>query len=129
MISAKDICMKKLLAALLLALFIPSTSYAMTHQQVQSLVKWAGCNAKVVTDEGESVLSSYYRYADQIMYIGLAKENGLTDNMSLIVVFHETGHCMQDQLGYMRSLWEEKGTVGIELDADRWAAQLACGYR
>src|SRR3989442_1279471 len=96
--------MKKLIAALLLALLIPSTSYAMSAQQVKSLVKWAGCNATVVTDESESILSSYYRYGDQIMYIGLAKENGLSDGMSTIVIFHETGHCMQDQLGYMRTL-------------------------
>ena len=120
--------MKKLLAALLLALFIPSTSYAMTHQQVESLVRWAGCKATVITDEGESILGSYYTYAEQTMYIGLANENNLTDNMTLIVIFHETGHCLQDQLGYMRSLWEAEGTVAVELDADRWAAQLACGY-
>src|SRR5437660_747573 len=93
-----------------------------------ALLSWLPTGTKVtmLSDEGESVLSSYYNYGEQIMYIGLAKENNLTDNMSLIVVFHETGHCMQDQLGYMRSLWEEKGTVGVELDADRWAAQLAC---
>jgi len=100
----------------------------MSAQQVTSLVRWAGCKATVVTDENESALSSYYRYGDQIMYIGLAKEEGLTDNMEAMVIFHETGHCLQDQLGYIRSLWEEKGTVAVELDADRWSAQLACAY-
>ncbi len=120
--------MKKLIAALLLTLFIPSTSYAMSAQQVKSLVRWAGCNATVVTNEDKSILSSSYRYGDQILYIGLAKEEGLSDEMEAMVIFHETGHCLQDQLGYMRSLWEEKGTIAVELDADRWSAQLACAY-
>jgi hypothetical protein len=101
---------------------------ALTAKQVESMVKWAGCNAPVYTSYDESVLSSFYRSGDGI-YIGLGTAPRLTDEMMMVVIFHETGHCLQDQLGYLYSMRDEKGTVAVELDADRWAAQLLCGYR
>ena len=133
--------MKKLLAGLLVALSLslPAPAHAMTRADVESLARWAGCRAEVVVMPDESIFGSSFRgsYAgpDQYpgeLWIGLAPEEGMTNEMMTAVIFHEIGHCLQYQNGWLLGD-EVYGTranshVDVELDADRYAAELMCSY-
>ena len=90
---------------------------------VKSLASWAGCTANVETDDTASPVDSFYRYHN--LYIGTDPK--APDYVLETVVFHEVGHCLQYQQNYMRDLWFSEGIIAVELDADRWSAQLMCG--
>ena len=122
--------MKRLLAALLLvsvALVAPAVA---DHFQspTERLARWAGCKAPVHTSDAVSVLESFYAPEDSVwggyergLYIGTRKDTPAY--VGLMVTLHEVGHCLQHQTGTL----DEMDTVTRELDADRYAADLACG--
>ncbi len=97
-----------------------------TNAHVGEFVRWAGCNAQVVTSIEASPMDSYYNYGEKILYLG-TKTDGLPDYVTVTVLAHEVAHCLQDQAGQIPG-W---GTpldvlVGLELNADMQAANLLC---
>lgn len=126
-----------LAAACTLAL-VPYTVQLLDWQydpaQYPKLVAWAGCHARVVTNEYRGVGDSYYipsRVPEwspapgHTMVVGTAKDDTLPYYAGLFIVLHETGHCLQDESGW---LWRQTSLPVVEQDADRRAADLACGF-
>lgn len=118
--------MKRLIATLLLSVLsvLSALPAAADHRQApyERLVRWAQCTATFVTSDEVPVLRSYYDSVEHTLYIGTAELPGLSQELAEIVLFHEIGHCLQEQAGLFRDL----PTIVTELDADRWAADLAC---
>lgn len=121
--------MRRLLAALALSLLAFAAPAWADHRQAETerLVRWAGCHAPVHTSDQVSVLASFYSpdgglYYEPGLYIGTAA--GVPGFVRLMVTLHETGHCLQHQEGAMDAF---TNMVDLELDADRRAADLACG--
>lgn len=123
--------MKKLAAALaagLLALLLVVPASVGSHFQtpVERLIAWTGCTASVVTSDEHQPIESHYRIDQHAVYIGTAVHNTPLTHLVMIVL-HESGHCLQMQRGYMFPLYQVGGQVAVELDADRLATDLACG--
>ena len=105
------------------ALVVPATA---AHQQIsyEVIAAWAGCRATLVTNDDASILNSHYTLAPPTLSIGTQPVDGLPQDVAEMVLFHEIGHCLQHQAGLFN---EPIPLVVVELDADRWAAELACG--
>jgi hypothetical protein len=88
-----------------------------------SLVKWAGCHATVIADPSQPAVGSFYIPMRHVIIIGTDENAKEPYYAGLFIVLHETGHCLQDESG-----WLDKQTdiVVVELDADRRATDLAC---
>ena len=87
------------------------------------MVKWAGCQAPVVVDPDASPVASYYRIGEY-MSVGTKEDAGVPYYAGLFILFHETGHCLQYQEGWIQ---KQDDIQTIELDADRRSADLMCG--
>lgn len=116
--------MKRFLAlslALVLLLAIPASA---DHRQAgyEEIVRWAGCRATLYTDDTESITGSFYTSRTHALYIGTLDEPGLSPELARMVLYHEIGHCLQEQ----SDLFTGTSALYRELDADRWAADLAC---
>ena len=117
--------MNRLLAALIAFLIFTIPASAMHRQQpYEDIVRWAGCHAGLVTDDDRVVVESYYSPSASILFIGTKDFPGLEQELAEMVLFHEVGHCLQHQAGLLDGTLP---TLVTELDADRWAADLACG--
>lgn len=104
----------------------PETAHA-NHRQAatERLVHWAGCKAPVVTSDERSVLESFYDLG-HTLYVGT--DHDVPYGVWLIVLFHETAHCLQYQeLGQAMEYSYAVDPMAFELDADRHAATLVCG--
>ncbi len=115
----------RLLAAFLLVL-LAATAAAADHRQApyESVVRWAGCTADLVTSDQYSAIESFY-LTDHTLYIGTGANTtaGLPAApaaFELMILLHEIAHCLQQQ---ERSPLEG---AARELDADLRAADLAC---
>jgi hypothetical protein len=88
------------------------------------IAAWAGCHAAVAVNPDESPITSYYSSTAHVLVVGTHEDDQIPYYAGLIILLHETGHCLQDEEG-----WLDKQTdiVVVELDADRRAADLACG--
>jgi hypothetical protein len=88
------------------------------------VVSWAGCHATVAVEPDQSPITSHYNPQDHVLTVGTHEDDRIPYYAGLIILLHETGHCLQDESG-----WLDKQTdiVVIELDADRRSADLACG--
>lgn len=120
--------MRRVIAAvgLVVALLIPLTYIAASQlDSPEAMARWAGCKAEVIEMENQSVLSSYYAPLWEQMYIGMDNEDVPLETQQ-IIIFHEIGHCLQDQEIQIGPLLEQGGRQMVELDADRRAADLAC---
>ena len=113
----------KILVALALSLFVVTTASA-GHRQTayEDLVRWAGCDARVVTNDQYEIVQSVYDPNTHTIYLGGRDGLGLSREASEVIVLHEVGHCLQDQAGLF-GVWTD---VALELDADRTAANLSC---
>jgi hypothetical protein len=120
--------------ALLMALILPVSVIASqeltTEQGVVDVVRWAGCNASVVTSEGVSIRGSFYNSWEKTLYIG--RDQSVQGQPApyyagLLILFHEIGHCLQDQEGVLGQVGDGS-QAATELDADRRAVDLACLY-
>jgi len=114
--------MKTLLALALSLSFVVSASAAHRQASYEDLVRWAGCEARLVTSDQHEVVESYYSPLEHALYVGTKQLPGLRPEMAEMVLFHEIGHCLQAQAGL-----GDLPTLVLELDADRQAADLACG--
>ena len=61
------------------------------------------------------------------VYIGTSAH--IPPHLAVIIVLHEIGHCLQDQesVDGLYGVTMREGQLAVELDADRRAADLACG--
>jgi hypothetical protein len=116
--------MLKFITSWFLAAFL-TVAPIQTDKQITKLVRWAGCQADVVTSDEHSVLESF-SLGDKL-YIGTEPTPGLTKDMETMVIFHEVAHCLQYQhdaegfeMGYSVNPKE------YELAADREGARLMC---
>jgi hypothetical protein len=86
---------------------------------------WAGCTADIFVDQTDDPTGSFYSMGHHVLVIGGKETPGVPYYAGLIILLHETGHCLQDQEGKLPGYaWDPKP---YELDADRRAADLACG--
>lgn len=114
----------------LLVLALIFTSLALPadaeHRQVpyEDIIAWSGCKAALVTSDDRYVIESFYNLMTSTLYIGTKDTADLPQEVAEMVLFHEIGHCLQHQAGLFN---EPIPRVVVELDADRWAADLACG--
>jgi hypothetical protein len=91
------------------------------------LVKWAGCTAEVIVTDG-SPAGSFYSPTDHALVIGGGEDPNVPYYAGLIILLHETGHCLQFQADPAEQMNKyRENPVMYELDADRRAADLACG--
>lgn len=93
------------------------------HKQTpyEKLARWAGCTAQVETSDNHSAADSHYQYyPDKVLRIGT--DQTIPDPIEFFILMHELSHCLQDQEGVLHEL----GHPGVELDADRRAAELLC---
>jgi hypothetical protein len=112
----------RLLAALLLVALAAAPAGADHLQQpYERLVRWAGCEAVLVTDDTESATSSFYVSQLHGLFIGTRPD--MPSDLALVIVLHEIAHCLQYQDGSAARIG--RGPA-LELDADRRAAELAC---
>lgn len=99
---------------------------ASTLQTVtENIVHGVGCNAQVVVTDQGKLYQSYYDFEDDILVIG----TGRTPSWQtyLMVVLHETGHCMQGQKYGDRILaLYPRDPMMFEIDADYFAVETAC---
>ncbi len=112
------------------------TADALTPAKAEQLVRWTGCKADLTLDKTEPVMGSYFRHYSldydkdapkSELYLGIKPYEGLTEEMEIAVLFHESGHCLQYQNSQM-SILRQNGTRTMELDADRYSADLMCSY-
>ena len=109
---------------LAVALLATPLSAVTLDEAVPQWVKWTGCKARVVTSYDHHGVESFYSPNSHTLYIGLART---PERHLLMIVLHESGHCLQMQKGYLVPLYNAGGNRAIELDADRIATDLACG--
>jgi hypothetical protein len=114
--------MRRFLVAVLAGVLAWAAPAQASHRQAsyEGLVRWAGCEARLVTRDDIPTAASIYSPERYTLYIGTEETEGLRSELAEMILFHEIGHCLQDQMGGI-----EPG-VRTELDADRYAAQLAC---
>ena len=120
----------RVITAFLLAFGLVAIPATATHRQepYEALVRWATCRAELVTNDDYLTVESYYMpdgSGHGVLYIGTKDMDGLPRELSEMMLFHEIGHCLQDQAGLLSD--PAISRVQLELDADRWAADLACG--
>jgi hypothetical protein len=117
--------MRRLLAVLLLLSLLAGGSYASATPRftLRDLVAWTGCTAEVVTSDAHGIEESFYLPEQHALYLGTAPAPSY---VVLMVALHESAHCLQMQEGYLVPLWTAEGSVAVELDADRRAAEMAC---
>jgi hypothetical protein len=117
--------MKRLVTALVTVLLILAVPVVAEHRQdsYADIVKWAGCEANLVTSDERQIIESFYSPGKHTLYIGTRDVEGLPQSVAVIVLYHEIGHCLQAQSGLLTT-WLPR--IYLELDADRWAADLAC---
>lgn len=122
--------MKRFIAAALMSLFllIPISGYASSPYSPESLIRWAGCTAQIVTSDQRSVMSSMYNPYSHTVYIGTAEQYGVTRDFRVAIIFHEVQHCLQGQAGHLDGPGYFQSIVDVELDADRGSADLMCQY-
>jgi hypothetical protein len=122
----------KLAAVALLAAFLIALPYQVTFAkydwrydpaQYPKMAAWAGCRAQVIVTD-DSPVTSYYNSLWHTLVIGGGEDSGVPYYAGLIILLHETGHCLQDQNGTLGDYGMDP--VPYELDADRTAADLAC---
>lgn len=107
----------------LLALLPLQSSASWYNPTPQELVKWAGCNAQVITSDEHSAAESFYNRGR--IYFGTAPD--VPKPMARMILLHEIGHCLQDQaLNGNIDEYYPLDRVTFELDADRISAELAC---
>ena len=120
-----------LLAAVLIALPFEVSFGKYTWQydpaNFPKIVAWAGCNAALFTSDQASPAESFYDSTYHQMYIGTHEDTDIPYYAGLTILLHETGHCLQDQMGTLTGDAYRADPVRFELDADRWAADLMCG--
>ena len=118
--------MRRVFAAFLVALIVlvafPATA---THRQApyEEIIRWARCTAALVTSDERGVVESYYAPYSHQLYVGTQDRADLPQRLAEMILFHEIGHCLQRQAGLFDGSFSR---VQIELDADRWAAEIAC---
>ena len=122
------IALVAVLAALTLALSpyeIQLLDWQYSPANYPRIVKWAGCTAEVILRDDRPAVASYYTYSSYNRYvvIGTMEMGDIPYYAGLLVVFHETSHCLQHQNGTLYQMDPKTR----ELDADRWGADLACG--
>ena len=120
-----------LVAALLIALpfEVSFSAYEWRYDpsNYAQMVQWAGCTAALDVDENDSPAGSYYVPVYHILHIGAKDDPAIPYYAGLIILLHETGHCLQFQANpeqHVRNYREDP--VKYELDADRRSADLAC---
>ena len=109
--------------ALLLGLVTPVQAHHLDKDLVR-VVRWTGCKAQVFTSDEYHAAQSFYDYDKHALYIGTSNTPAVH---LLMIVLHESGHCLQAQIGYLIPLYNAGGSIAVELDADRIATDLACG--
>jgi hypothetical protein len=124
--------LKVAIAAVAAAVLLALTPYTLNLQwgwqynpaNYPKVVSWAGCHATVAVEPDQSPAHSYYIPQLHTLVVGTHEDSDIPYYAGLFILFHETGHCLQHESG-----WLEKQTdiVTVELDADRRAADLACG--
>lgn len=119
-----------ILAALLIALpfEVAFTRYEWRYDPAHyvDIVRWAGCQADIDVDETDSVAGSFYA-PGMFLHIGAKPDDTLPYYAGLIILLHETGHCLQYQANPLTHEWNyRQNPVKYELDADRRSADLAC---
>lgn len=120
-----------LLAALLIVLpyEVAFTKYEWRYDPANyaQMASWTGCTAQLDVDENVSPAGSYYMPVYHILHIGTKDDPEIPYYAGLIILLHETGHCLQfqaDPLAHVRNYRADP--VKYELDADRRSADLAC---
>jgi hypothetical protein len=119
-----------MLAALLIALpfEIAFTQWQYNPANFPKMVAWAGCTATVFTSDQHSPIESAYDSFNHRMYVGTHEDTDIPYYAGLMILMHETGHCLQDQEGLLSDYGDYiNNPVKFELDADRRAADLMCG--
>lgn len=92
------------------------------------IVQWAGCTAAVDVDPTDSIVGSFYVPGLHVMHIGTRLDDDVPYYTGLIVLLHETGHCLQFQADPDGQILKYRMDPSVyELDADRRAAEMACG--
>jgi hypothetical protein len=116
--------MKRYLFVIPLIVSLVASPVLAEHRQVphEKVIKWAGCQAQLVTSDVIPIAGSAYAPYAHTLYIGTLEAMDTPEFVHQIILFHEIGHCLQFQDGVLY----EMGTPDRELDADRWAADLAC---
>ena len=109
---------------MLVMVMVTPLSSATLDETVVDLVAWTGCKARVVVSADHHAVESFYSPRSHALYIGI---KSTPYPYLLMIVLHETGHCLQMQKGYLIPLYNAGGTRAVELDADRIATDLACG--
>ena len=116
-------------AAFLLAL-APFTVQFQTWQynpeNFPKIVTWAGCSATVHVSDQHSPAESFYDPMNHEMYVGTREDGDIPYYAGLIILLHETGHCLQKQSGFYSPYEYRRNPVPFELEADRQSADLAC---
>lgn len=124
----------KLAAITLIISFLVALPYQVTFSaydwrydpaKYPAMVEWAGCTAEADVDPEDSVVNSYYVPGYHVIHIGAKDDPEIPYFAGLIILLHETGHCLQAQEGGLGSYSIEPKR--FELDADRRSADLACG--
>ncbi len=123
-----------MIAALLIAIPLEVTwsKYVWQYDPANytKIVQWAGCTAAVDMDADDSVVNSYYIPGYHVLHVGTRPERNSPYYVGLVVLLHETGHCLQFQGAVSPDEQADKyqnDPVRYELDADRQAAEMACG--
>lgn len=91
--------------------------------QYPKIAAWAGCRATVVVSD-QSPVTSFYNSLDHVLVIGGGEDPNVPYYAGLIILLHETGHCLQDQADVLGGYGDNP--VRYELGADLIAADLAC---
>lgn len=91
------------------------------------IVAWAGCSAEVHVSDQHSPAESFYDSMNHAMYVGTREDGDIPYYAGLIILLHETGHCLQKQSGFYSPYEYRRNPVPFELEADRQSADLACG--
>ena len=115
----------KLVALVLGVLFL---SYPL-HQgnYYVDLVSYSGCKAAVVENESAGPEQSFFAVDESgpFIVIGVNGDSDLPMFVGTMILLHEAGHCLQYQEGLLGDYRNDPKKY--ELDADRRAADLACG--
>jgi hypothetical protein len=121
-----------MVAALLIALpfEVAFTKYEWRFDPANypKMVQWAGCTAELDVDENDSPAGSYYVPGYHVLHIGAKDDPAIPYYAGLMILLHETGHCLQFQANPEEHVRNYRANpVKYELDADRRSADLACG--
>lgn len=117
--------MKRFVALILSTIIsvVPLSSALANHLDYDKLVLAAGCHAQVVKESTKSIGKSSYSHDEDGAYVYIGtRGNDVPEYAEYIILFHETGHCLQDESNEIDGMT----TLQMELDADRQAANIAC---